>query len=285
MTAIAERKYEALLNRFTAVQASVDGANLKRYHQMGGIFNEFCEESQRQTYGERTVQRLADDLRARGTLTDIMDPVRYLYWAKSLYDFDPTYVSLADLSSRGFTMTHAKLVFSLKDELRAKILAALMSSDKVPSTRDLETQLRLEHTAAASQAALDIAATSEAPVVPDTPILPPGPAPVPAPTAAAGDKPEKASKPEKTTKAKESDTPANALKTLNQLEKTVSRMIVGIPDALLILMDVDKRGFDSDKASKNYNKLASNLRAAVNSAIEPLNELKKILDEQASSSE
>lgn len=278
----SERQYNSLLARFVQIQGVIDCANLSRYHQIGGIFNEFCEGLDRQLYGSRTVQRLADDLRDRGVLSDISDPVRYLYWARSVYNFDPSFDQLQELSKHGFTVSHAKLIFSLQDDIRDKVLKAMLETERVPSTRDLQTQLRLEDTAAASQEAMTLASAPPA----ETPTLPPGPAPVPAPADGVKDEAEKSGKekdaPEKVEKAAKADkeaAPVSPLKTINGLEKLVSKVVLGLPDAFIAIRHVEKTGFDSDKAQANYKTALSNLRSAVKAAMEPLKEFKKLLDE------
>lgn len=279
-------KYETVLERFAKVQSLIDNANMERYHKIGEIFNDFCDGIERNSYGDNTVQKLADDLQVRGVLSDIVNPVRYLYWARGIYAFDPSYKKLAELSKRGFTVTHAKMIFSLDEKIRGKMLLAFLSSDQVPSTRELEPQIRLLNVSSAAQEvhalatdptpAAPVAAPDVAPAAASVPAAAPastGMVDAPAPT----DKPDAASKVGKV--EREDDTPVSPLKSLNMLEKLVSKVVIGIPDAFIAIRTAEKKGFDSDKAQKNYATLLSNLRSAVSATVEPLAELQKLLDE------
>lgn len=279
-------KYEAMLMRFTEMQQSIDCANLGRYHKIGELFDEFCAGVERNAYGDNTVQKLANDLQAQGALSDIANPVRYLYWARTIYQFDPSYDKLKELAKRGFSVTHAKLVFSLTDPVREKVLQALMSSEAVPSTRELESQLRLtassEAVKAVAELAKDTLPQAGDTVAPTTQTVPVEVTPeIPAPATPKESKPDRAEKSEKKDK---SDTPktdaaAHPLKAIKALEKLVSKMIISIPDGFIAVTTAEKEGFDSDKAQKNYTTEVSNLRAAVDSAIKPLQELKSLLDD------
>lgn len=279
-------KYGGILIRFTELQQVIDCANLERYHKIGELFDEFCDGVERNVYGDNTVQKLASDLQAKGVLSDIANPVRYLYWARSIYQFDPSYDKLKELAKRGFSVTHAKLVFSLTDTVRDKVLQALLSSEEVPSTRELESQLRLTATSDAAKSVAELAKdTLPQPgdtVAPTTPTIPADKEPaIPAPATPKESKPEKADKPEKKDKSDspKSDAAAHPLKAIKALEKLVSKMIIAIPDGFIAVTTAEKEGFDSDKAQKNYSTEVANLRAAVDSSIKPLQELKALLDE------
>lgn len=278
-------KYDAVIMRFSELQQQVDQANLERYHKIGELFDEFCVGVERNAYGTNTVQHLADDLQTRGILSDISNPVRYLYWSRAIYQFDPSYGRLRALAKLGFSVTHAKLVFSLTDEVRDRVLQALMSSEQVPSTRELEAQLRLSASSEAAQAveelAKDTLPKAGDSVAPTTQTVPAGEEPViPAPATPKDEKPEKATKgaAEKKEPVK-SDAAAHPLKAIKALEKLVSKMLIAIPDGYIAVTTAEKEGFDSDKAQQNYTTELSNLKAAVDSAIKPLQELKKLLDD------
>jgi hypothetical protein len=282
-------KYDAIISRFAEMQQTIDSANLERYHKIGELFDEFCDGVERNVYGGNTVQRLADDLQANGVLSDIQNPVRYLYWSRTVYQFDPSYGKLRELAKRGFSVTHAKLVFSLTDAVREKVLQALMSSDQVPSTRELESQLRITASSEAAQAVAELAkeglptpADPGDTLAPTTQTVPVDDTPsIPAPKAKETDKSEKAPKDQASKKddTPKSDAAAHPLKAIKALEKLVSKMIIAIPDGFIAVTTAEKEGFDSDKAQKNYTTEVSNLRAAVDSAVKPLQELKKLLDD------
>lgn len=277
-------KYDGILIRFTELQQTIDGANMERYHKIGEIFDEYCDGLSRNVYGDSTVKRLADDLQMRGVLSDIDNPVRYLYWARTIYLFDPTFAKLKELTKRGFSVTHAKLVFSLTDDVRDKVLQALLSADQVPTTRELESQLKVTATSEAAKAVAELAKEAfpkpaDSTTAPSTPTLAADTSPpIAAPSTPKDDKPDKPAKQDKSETPK-TDAAAHPLKTIKALEKLVSKMIIGIPDGFIAVTTAEKEGFDSDKAKKNYDTEVSNLRAAVTSAIEPLQELKKLLDD------
>ena len=279
MTVKSEARYESIINRFTQIQATIDSVNLKRYHEVGSIFNDFCEGAERNLYGDNTAQKLATDLQVRGILSDIKEPVRYLYWAKSIYNFDPTYEKLEELNKCGFSVSHAKMIFALPDALRDKTLKGYIASGVVPSTREESTRLRLNNVDAASKDAIAIAQET-IPEVTGTVVTPPPASPAPAPDKApeASKSEEKPAK-EKKEKKDKSDEVVSPLKVINQLEKMVSKVVIAIPDAFIAIRQSEKAGFDSDKAQKNYTVMMSNLRSAINAAVEPIAELQKLLEE------
>jgi hypothetical protein len=281
-------KYDAILMRFQEAQQEVDASNMRRYHRIGELFDEFCGGLERQVYGDHTVQKLADDLQARGVLSDIAYPVRYLYWARTIYQFDTSYTKIEQLVKRGFSVTHAKLVFSLEDKLRERIITMLLKSEQLPSTRELETQLRLEASSEAAKSVSELSKEREA-VTPPTPADKPVAegSPQAKPQESSGKEEKSAREPSKkeskaaTSGSKDSpatDAEAHPLKAIKGLEKIISKMVVAIPDGFIAVNTAEKRGFDSDKAQKNYATELSNLRSAVNGAIKPLEELKALLD-------
>lgn len=280
-----DKSYKTLLDKFAAAVRGGEADNLKRYHSIGELFNAFTEGAERNTYGERTVDQLAEDLAERGLLADIKDGKRFLYWAKSIYDDYSDVDSLVELAERGFTVTHAKSLFVLDEEFRARVVERLANPDgSIISTRELDAVIKEEARGKAVEQIAKIA-TKEAPSG-----FPPveGEGPIAGtPVEEEKGKPavkeavkEPAKKPATVTRAEPIEI-KNPLKTLSSMEKLISRAITEVPDVLIVLKEIGKRGFDSDSAHKKYLEHVANLKAALQSVIEPL----QILLEETKSEE
>jgi len=270
---VADKTYKALLDKFAATARGGEADNLKRYHGIGELFNEFTEGVPRNAYGERTVDQLAEDLSDRGLLVDIKDGKRFLYWAKSIYDDYSDVDDLMALAEHGFTVTHAKSLFVLSDGLRAKVMAKLAHEDgTIVSTRELDSIIKEE---ARDKAITKIAEVSS-PKAETTSGFPPvegGEGPVAGTPEEAkapeAKKPEEKAKPANVERAEPIAIP-HPLKTLASMEKLISRAITEVPDVLIVLKEMTKRGFDSDRAQKNFKEHVANLKSALQAVIEPL---------------
>ncbi len=283
---VADKSYKALLDKFATTVRGHESDNLKRYHSIGELFNEFTSGVDRNTYGERTIDQLAEDLTERGLLGDIKDGKRFLYWAKSIYDDYSDVDDLIALAEHGFTVTHAKSLFVLDEEFRARVVARLANPDgSIISTRELDTVIKEEARGKAIESVAKIATSAkEAPSG-----FPPaegegeGPVagtPVEESSKAATKAKEESKKPASVARAEPAAIP-HPLKTLSSMEKLISRAITEVPDVLIVLKEMSKRGFDSDKAQKNFKEHVANLKAALQSVIEPL----QILLEETKSEE
>ena len=272
---VADKSYKALLDKFAATVRGHEVDNLKRYHSIGELFNTFTSGAERNAYGERTVDQLAEDLTERGLLGDIKDGKRFLYWAKSIYDDYSDVDDLIELAEHGFTVTHAKSLFVLDEEFRARVVARLANPDgSIISTRELDAVIKEEARDKAIEAVAKIA-TPEKKEEPSG--FPPAEGPGEGPIAGTPvEEPKKAEKAKEESKkpasvARAEPTPIpHPLKTLSSMEKLISRAITEVPDVLIVLKEMNKRGFDSDKAHKNFKEHVANLKAALQSVIEPL---------------
>jgi len=272
---VADKSYKALLDKFAAAVRGGEADNLKRYHSIGELFDTFAEGAERNTYGERTVDQLAEDLTERGLLVDIKDGKRFLYWARSIYEDYPDVDDLMTLAEQGFTVTHAKSLFVLDDEFRAKVVARLANPDgSIISTRELDAVIKEEARGKAVESIAKIATPKKEDASGFPPAEGEGEGPVagtPVEEAKPAVKAEKepAKKPASVARAEPMDIP-HPLKTLASMEKLISRAITEVPDVLIVLKEVTKRGFDSDSAQKKFREHVANLKSALQAVIEPL---------------
>lgn len=284
-----DAKYLELVQGFQEIFIDGEAANLKRYHRFGELFSDFCLGITTKKWGSRTVDTLVDDLKANGLLSTLKDPKRFMYWAKNVYDTYPDFKALESLAHKGFTVTHAKLLFSVESELLPGVTEQLIENDKVVSTRELETIIGGFSKTAALERIQQVVGES-APIAADAPVVAAHTAPA-APTSSAApaakdDKSERDDKDDKPAKDKKDsavggDAAAHPLKTIKQVEKTASKLLATIPDAFIAVRAASKTGFDSDKAQKNYNTELANLKSSLNGMLEPIAALLKEIEDCA----
>ena len=63
------------------------------------------------------------------------------------------------------------------------------------------------------------------------------------------------------------------LKTMKALDKVSMRLLADIPNGFIVVRSIGKKGFDSDKAQKNFNESVANLKATLVSLQEPIAKL------------
>jgi hypothetical protein len=292
---VPEQRYNALVEKFAAQFQEVEAGNLRRYHGIGGLFSDFCKGVDAKKYGAKTAANLAQDLAEKGVLRDVKDVTRFLYWAKNVYEAYPEADKLSEMVKLGFTVSHAKQLFALDEDLRSEVSAQLIQDGVFISTRALGDLIATTCRAKlAKDAQHAIAASKNDPPAPapvataapedtydptDPDAVPPKDTTLDEAAAVAGA--AKASKdPEKKGAISKSDKSIpSPNKVLNSLEKNVTRVLSEIPDAFIVIKEVAKRGFDSDAAHANYEKLLTNTKAAIHDVIEPLQELLKTIEE------
>jgi predicted transcriptional regulator len=275
--------YKAILDKFESTYKSIEAANLKRYHALGELFSEFCVGQDKRKYGTRTVDTLATDLVNRGILTDIADPKRLLYWAKLVYDKYTDFAVLEDLAKKGFSVSHAKHLLSVPPELMPEVEAKLFVKDRCISVRDLGdliNTLRTKSVVTKAKDALESAKSLEkakeelaegevrVEIVDSSGDDPAETEPAePAEETKPLETPKPLSRPVDATPARaEADIP-HPLKTINSIDSILTKACAEIPDLLIVIKEIDKRGFDSDKAQKNFEEAKRNVRATMESLI------------------
>jgi hypothetical protein len=293
------RTYETILDEAANLIRGAEAANLSRYWELGRLVSEFLLGSDRKKYGSKTVQSFASDIQARGILTEAQDPVRLLYWAKAVHEsYKLEYIE--QMCQVGFTVYHAKILLSLSPEERDQIQPRLLDKDgQVVSGRQL-IQLVREEKRAETLAKIDQVREESRPEAVTAPevrtVAADGTTP-PArtvsyssaddPTAAdeqtpAGPprrEPER-SGPTPAQPRQEREMPASPLKVLASTEKVATKLLAGIPDALIVVREVGQRGFDSDRAHQNYRTKLQEARTALSDLIAPIQELVQIMDEE-----
>lgn len=296
MTAIvvdaAERRYKDLLKKIAEQRTSAEADNLIRYHVTGAMVDDLIGSQETRRYGTRTVDNLAEDLKAMPEFSDMVDVKRFLYWSHALHKAWTT-EDLQEMAKVGFTVSHAKVLLALSDKVRPAVEKRMLAGGRVVSTRVLgdvvrevcREKLTTEEAAATGPKAPDEAAPAveepsavlhETPA-PSAPMKLTAPAPVPAP------KPEKKEK-EKSAPTEKAVTtpsePASPLKALKGADNLLTKLMSLLPDVFIAVRETGKRGFDSDKAQKNYEKLLATVSAGLRDLSGPMEELRKEIDDQ-----
>lgn len=299
----AERRYQAILEKMVKHVQSAEVNNLRRYHSIGQLFTEFVNGLDGKKYGSATVERLANDLRDHGVLSDVADQKRFLYWAKNLSDCFPDFVVLEEMSSRGFTVSHAKLLFSLSPEVRGRVERQMIQDGRMVSTRELsdlvnevQGQLQVE---LSQQAAVEHRKFREEPETPETaeadaPAAEEPPAEVDSPEAAeaaddggegnpeletptAGDRPEGVPA---TGAPPRERTIKSPLKVLRAVQKVMGKVHDELPNTFIVIRETAQIGFDSDTAAERYMQQLRDVRQMAATMIEPVQELLRSIDQE-----
>jgi hypothetical protein len=290
-----QRRYDALVEKIALQYRTAEAGNLRRYHTIGELVSEFVAGLDSKRYGDATIEKLAADLQERGSLGDVRDPGRFLYWAKNLSDAYPDFKQLEALSQVGFTVSHAKRIFTLAKEVREEVEQGMIKDGLVISTRDLDTLIGAVNqrriAAASAAAAAEFKDTKDAaPAAPgprvavaagaDEDLLEDGVAGSP-PQEPADAPADPAADPKAGTVgavAQRERTVGSPLKVISTVEKALTKANAGLPDAFIVVREAAQIGFDSDVALAKYNEHLSNLKAAAKSLKEPLEELLKAIE-------
>lgn len=306
---VADRRYEAILEKMEQSFRKTEVSNLKHYHKLGQHVSEFILGQETSKYGSATVERLAADLQERKVLESIRDPRRFLYWAKNVYDFDPSFERLAELASMGFTVTHAKIMYAASDEMREAMQAELIQDGKVISSRALQElckELGNRMITASAQSAAEQARIAresgdadyeeeDEEVAADA---------AEAAEEAVGEAIENVSGVENVAGEAEQAQEAarddgipegagrtgrptvpdrqvgNPLKTLSNVEKGLTKANSEIPNAFIVLRETAQVGFDSDAAQRRYVERLTALKSTLQGIQEPLQELLINVDQE-----
>jgi len=133
-----QQYYTDIVAAMVGLYQSAQLANLQRYHTLGGLFAEFQSKVAADKTAALTIDHLVADLQAAGAFPDIEDPRRFLYWARAVYESFPDIAVLEKLAVRGFTVSHAKLLYALPSKSREVVETIIFSNpDELPSTREL----------------------------------------------------------------------------------------------------------------------------------------------------
>lgn len=266
-TAITTSTYENVVEQAAKLIRNVETSALVAEWALGDIVAEFVKAQGTKTYGSKTIQTLADDLQAKGVLTDHRYPVRILYLAKQLRE-KFTQEKLAAYVERGVTRTHVRALLSIPDGTVEQVMEQLFTDGKVVSTREARDIIDREaNIAKAKEVEATVHATKEE-----------------APMFVAAEETEGEPNPTKTEKAKaekpkptasEPTTKVGALKSIKDFDKAAEKTLSGVAAALEAIHFAQKKGFDSDKAQKNFRTSVSNCTHLVTSLLKVLPELQE----------
>jgi hypothetical protein len=263
--------YDAVVDQAVTLIRTVETSALVTEWMLGGIVASFVEAQGTKKYGNRSIQTLADDLQAKGVLTDHRYPVRILYLAKQLHE-KLTKEKLAAYVDRGITRTHVRALLSLPDGTVEDVMEQLFTDGKVVSTREAREIIEREATVAkAKEVEATVQAVKEEAKAEEAPMFVASEEP-------EGDDPAKTPKP-KAEKPKpsaaEPTTKVGALKAIKDFDKSAEKTLSQVAAALEALHFAGKKGFDSDKAQKNFRTSVSNCTHLVTTLLKVLPELQE----------
>lgn len=291
MTEVANQRYETLLQRMTDLLRNGVRQNIERAYKLGLMYREFTDGMIRNKYGDATVEKLCTDLQSRGVLGEYSRPDKYLYVAKVLVDMFPDLDELNKLVDHGFSLSHAKRLFSLDEQTRTKVQSRMIEHGRVISVVRLEDLCREVGSKQSMESIRHVVGESDDPSadVPES-RFDCSPAPVDTKSAhssagAAAPAEQPQSKPqEKTATSKTNTIPERSikspLKAVKTLERQVSKSVIAMADAVIAVKETAKIGFDSDIAQDRYLKELSNLRVALSSFLEAAPALCSLIDSE-----
>lgn len=278
MNAVAnpDNTYAQVIRKFVAAWKEGEAANIRRYYDLGRLFDEFCGGVERAVYGEKAVDNLLQDLSDLGVFKEGEDGRRRLYWARGVYRTYPDFSTLEQLSERGFTLTHLKALLGVSDNLRTQAEQLLLRNGKVIPTREfVEGVAKLCQDAVRNRAqAVTATETREANVVATEPpedevtddpamegdggpvLTTPTPEDAPVP-AAAQQRPV-------TEAAPVSQRP------IKDMDKALTRVMALVPEVLITVKGKAQEGFDSEVARRKYMEQLRTLVVEIRDLREPL---------------
>lgn len=81
------------------------------YHAVGNIVSNYVKTAEKK-YGSKLIQLMSEDLSNDPRLAGIQDVSRFLYWSKSFYERFQDLDAVMEMASKGFTISHAKVLLS-----------------------------------------------------------------------------------------------------------------------------------------------------------------------------
>lgn len=262
VTAQATKSYDDVVDQAANLIRNVETSALVAEWALGDIVANFVAAQGTRTYGTKSVQTLADDLQAKGVLTDHCYPVRILYLAKQLRE-KFAQEEIAAFVSRGVTRTHVRALLSVPDGTVEEVMEKLFTEGKIVSTREARDIIEREATIAKAKEveATVHEKTAEAPmfVASEDPTEE---APTTKTEKTVPDKPKPS--------ASEPTTKVGALKAVKDFDKSAEKTLSQVAAALEAIHFAEKKGFDSDRANKNFRTSVSNCTHLVTSLLKVL---------------
>ena len=213
-----------------------------------------------------------------------------LYWSKRVFTEFPEFSQLEQLSEKGFTVSHLKLLLSADSRVRSEVEPKLLQDGRIVSCRQLADLLTSEsRTKTLEVAGSKVESSSPVPQVstvvhalPDESLgdtsapSAPDSLPLPSPEPAS---PEDNPRPPGGRAAPER-TMTSPLKVLSSTDKACVRAVSLVTDAIVVVRETAQIGFDSDSAFKRYNEQLAELKVSGRQLREHLNALLKDLDSE-----
>lgn len=244
-------------------------------------------------YGSNIVNRLGEDMVEQGLSGTHQAATSEIYAAMRVFQ-SFSRKKIGDLADVGATPRHARVLSSVDSELMHQVLAEAVDYDsdapRICSTRALAEIVKRLAVAKGENLPDPVAQTIDHAVALDEGVGQPAPAPLtgdgdgkqalPEPPsnlqlADVDSPPEQAGSATTESSGSVSHDPEikHPLKLLKDFEKLATRLSVSIPDVLIALEQVDKTGFDGERAQKNFCNAFADLKASAKELQEPLGAL------------
>lgn len=274
--AVADRRYKTLVDEISHTLLLAEEDVLLRYHHIGKLYADFEAASETPKYRSRTVDKLLEDLVARGAMSDAGNGRRFLYWARDVYSTYPDSKALSDLAHKGVGVSHLKMLLPLAVPDRQLIEAQMFDQNgRAISTRQLAEKIDSAKSQLKATPVDRIRESLDAPPMKSVSAEVTG-----EPTEAASTSvdaaplatPEQAPAADETTKGvtKSALSPReksiqNPVKVIGKAEKVCSQLLEALPDAIIAIKESSSIGFDKDSAHQAFKKALSELRSVLRS--------------------
>lgn len=230
---------------------------------MGHLVDDFLIESEKQNggrYGSHSIEELSDQLKAKGCSLSARSS---LYHCRHVFR-ELSEAQIKELSARGYSVEHARLLLPLSPDIREKVFLDLVdpATKDVMTTRDLGTKVKeLTGKDAKNKADAALAPQSKEEAAKANGYTDGEGNFVEIPESKASQAPTRDGKPGIGAAPKAPDYSKSPLPGVKRLSKALTSVVAAVADAVVALKEVPKVGFDSPVAAKNWAAACEELKA------------------------
>jgi hypothetical protein len=239
---------------------------------MGRLVDDFLVEAEKKNsgrYGTHSIDELSEQLKARGCSLSARSS---LYHCRHVFK-ELSEAQIKDLSARGYSVEHARLLLPLSPDIREKVFLDLVdpATKDVMTTRDLGTKVKeLTGKDAKNKADDALAAKTNGYTDSEGNF-------VEIPESKAGEAPKRDGKPGIGAAPKAPDYSKSPLPGVKRLSKALTSVVAAVADAAVALKEVPKVGFDSPVSAKNWAAACEELKACCEDTEKYLEQIKPLL--------
>jgi hypothetical protein len=246
---------------------------------MGRLVDDFLIEAEKKNsgrYGTHSIDELSEQLKARGCSLSARSS---LYHCRHVFK-ELSEAQIKDLSARGYSVEHARLLLPLSPDIREKVFLDLVdpATKDVMTTRDLGTKVKeLTGKDAKNKADEALAPQSKAEAAKANGYTDGDGNFVEIPESKAGEAPKRDGKPGIGAAPKAPDYSKSPLPGVKRLSKALTSVVAAVADAAVALKEVPKVGFDSPVSAKNWAAACEELKACCEDTEKYLEQIKPLL--------